>query len=208
MLYDISLSVGPGLALWPGDPPYSLARVSSLRLGDPVNLSAATLSLHAGTHVDAPLHLEQQGADAAGLDLHAYLGPALVVEAPSAGAFGLECVRGLPLREHPRVLFRTAAWPDPSRFPDAIPAMTADLVDHLAAQGVLLVGVDVPSVDALDSTDLPNHRRLLRHGVAILESLRLSHVPPGPWELIALPLRLKDADASPVRAVLRPLAPA
>ena len=108
----------------------------------------------------------------------------------------------LSLRETPRVLFKTGGWPDSSRFPERIPVMAADVPAFLAGQGVALVGVDVPSVDPIESAELEIHHVLGRHGIGILESLDLEAVPEGVYELIALPLRLAGADGSPVRAVL------
>ncbi len=81
--------------------------------------------------------------------------------------------------------------------------MDEDVPDWLSENGVVLVGVDVPSVDHLDSKTLPIHHALGTHGIRILESLDLSGVPEGLYELIALPIKLVAADGAPVRAILR-----
>jgi arylformamidase len=107
--------------------------------------------------------------------------------------------------EAPRVLLRTGTFPDPNRFTEDFAALAPELVDDLHARGVRLIGIDTPSVDLFDSTDLPAHRRFLEHDMAILEGLVLDAVPEGHYELIALPLRLVGFDASPVRAILRTL---
>ncbi len=101
-----------------------------------------------------------------------------------------------------RVLLRTDAWLSSSQFPDSIPTLSAGAVQKLATRGVTLIGVDVPSVDQLDSKDLPVHHALYRSGIAILESLYLHDVAPGHYLLAAFPLRLHGGDAAPVRAVL------
>ena len=111
-------------------------------------------------------------------------------------------LKGIDLRPTPRLLLRTGGWPDPSRFPERIPVMEPDLPAFLRQQGVVLVGLDVPSVDQIDSVELPVHHALSEAGIRILESLRLAGVPEGTYELVALPLRLGGADGSPVRAVL------
>jgi arylformamidase len=103
------------------------------------------------------------------------------------------------------VLLRTGCIKDRTVFPQPVACLTVELVEHLAAAGVVLVGLDSPSVDRFDSKDLPVHKALYRRGIANLENLALAGVPPGRYELIALPLKLKGRDASPVRAVLRPL---
>jgi arylformamidase len=102
-----------------------------------------------------------------------------------------------------RVLVRTGGWPDTIRFPDAIPAMETDLPDWLADRGVRLIGVDLPSVDPLDSKTLDNHHALGRRGITIVEGLWLEDVSPGRYEFVGLPLKIIGADGSPVRAALR-----
>ena len=105
----------------------------------------------------------------------------------------------------PRVLFSTGTYPDPTRFDDRFAALSPELVHHLADHGVRLVGIDTPSVDLVDSKDLPAHHACRERDLAILEGIVLDAVPAGLYELIALPLRLVGFDGSPVRAVLRPL---
>ena len=117
-----------------------------------------------------------------------------------AGATGLSSI---DLSDCPRVLFRTGGWPDTTRFPETIPVMEPDLPDWLADRGVRLIGVDLPSVDPLDSKTLDNHHALGRRGITIVEGLWLDDVPDGRYELIALPLKIIGADGSPLRAVLR-----
>lgn len=202
-LYDISLPLGATLAVWPGDTPYAFRLAWQRSAGETVNVGAITTTVHAGTHVDAPFHFGDGGATIDQLRLDPFLGPAVVLDVSGRPGIGVERFAGIDLSPTPRVLLRTGAWTDHARFPESIPVMEADVPAFLAAQGVVLVGLDVPSVDALDSADLPRHHALARHGVHILESLDLAAVPPGQYELIALPLRLVGADASPVRAVLR-----
>jgi arylformamidase len=105
----------------------------------------------------------------------------------------------------PRVLLRLMNKPDPKQWPAGFRAISPSLIEHLAGLGVRLIGIDTPSVDPETSKDLPAHKTALRHDMRILENLVLAHVTPGDYELIALPLRLENLDASPVRAILRPL---
>jgi arylformamidase len=109
----------------------------------------------------------------------------------------------LDLRATPRVLLKTDSWRDITRFPDRIPVLAPGVPTALRDRGVTLIGVDVPSVDALDSKDLAIHHEIGRCGIYILENLSLSHVAAGVYELIALPLKLVGADGAPVRAALR-----
>ena len=203
MLYDISLALGPALAVWPGDAPFRFELTWERAAGDSVNVGAVTMSVHTGTHVDAPFHFEDCAAPVDALDLNTFLGPARVLDVSGHAVIGREHIPADLLSGCPRLLLRTGAWENRTRFPERIPVLAGDVPDYLRACGVRLFGIDVPSVDAIDSPDLPIHRALAAAGIAILESVCLAGVPPGVFELIALPLKLAGADGSPVRAVLR-----
>ena len=202
-IIDISTPLAATTAGWPGDTPYRYDLAWSRADGASVNVGRIATSLHAGTHVDAPFHFDDAGATVDRLDLAPFLGPALVVDARGLDPLGPEILAGLDLARAPRVLFRTDAWPDRTRFPASIPTLGLETVAELRKSGVLLAGFDLPSVDALDSKDLPIHHALADGGIAILEGLDLRAVAPGPYELIALPLPLVGADGAPARAVLR-----
>jgi len=202
MLYDISEPISPATAVWPGDTPLSREVLMDMRAGANITLSTLRATVHLGAHADAPSHY---GRDAPTIDerpLARYLGPARVVRVPTAHGrrIGAEAV---PDPGVERVLLCTETYPDPTRFSQDFAALSVELVEHLHRSGVSLVGIDTPSVDLFDSKELPAHQACLRHDLAILEGLVLSHVPEGTYELIALPLRLVGFDASPVRAVLR-----
>jgi arylformamidase len=201
-IHDISMPLRPGVPVWPGDAVYEHLWTSRRSDGATVNVSQVRLSVHTGTHTDAPLHFIDGATAAAALPLEPYFGPARVVDVRGRPRIGRADLQGIELTGTPRVLFRTDAWLDQSRFPDAIPVMDADVPEVLAESGVVLVGLDVPSVDALASHDLPVHHALAARGICILESLALAHIPAGVYWLIALPLPLQGADGAPVRAAL------
>lgn len=204
-IIDISTPMGVDLAGWPGDTPYRFTLAWRKRDGASVNVGRVETSIHAGTHIDAPFHFDDAGATVDRLDLAAFLGPAAVVDVRGICPIGAEHLAGLDLAATPRVLFRTDAWADRTRFPASIPTLAPAAATELSRRGAILVGFDLPSVDAIDSKDLPIHHALALGGVAILEGLDLRGVEPGPYELIALPLRLLGADGAPARAVLREL---
>jgi arylformamidase len=204
-LYDISRPLAAATACWPGDVPCSYRLGLCIRDGASVNVGALETSLHNGTHCDAPYHFDDSGPPVDRLPLDTFVGPARVVDVRPSPDRWAAALAGLDLRVTPRLLFRTDGWPDTGRFPDRIPVMEPGLPAWLARQGVVLVGVDLPSVDPLDSKTLERHHALGRHGIAILEGLWLEDVPEGPYELIAPPLKLPGADASPLRALLRSL---
>lgn len=206
MLYDITPPITSALAVWPGDTPLSREVLLDMRRGDNITLSTLRATAHLGAHADAPSHY---GANAPTIDqqpLGLYIGPCRVIRvAVGRGERVLPAHLGSEdLAE--RVLLATGTFPDPERFNQDFAALSPELVTYLHERGVRLIGVDAPSVDRFDSKDLPNHRACLDRRVAILEGLVLAAVPPGRYELIALPLHLVGFDASPVRAVLRDVA--
>lgn len=205
-LWDISPPVHAGAPVFPGDTAYRQEWVAALGPGCPVNVSAITLSPHVGAHADAPLHYDAAGAAIGAVALDTFLGPCRVIHAIGCGplvrhAHVAHALRDLP----PRVLVRTYTRMPQERFDDGLPAFDAALVEQLADLGVKLVGIDSASVDPAASKALPSHQVLRRRGLRVLENLLLDDVPEGDYELIALPLKLTTADASPVRAVLREL---
>ena len=200
-LYDISHPLDSPLAIWEGDTPYSYRFLCRLSEGASVNLGSLETSVHTGTHADAPFHYSDAGATMDALPLETYLGAATVIDVTGYSLITRALIE--PLAFKPRVLFKTDAWQDFSRFPEMIPTLEPGLPAYLASRGVILAGFDVPSVDALDSKTLPIHHELGAANIVILESLVLAHIAPGDYELIALPLNLVGADGSPVRAVLR-----
>jgi arylformamidase len=206
-LWDISPPVHAGAPVFPGDTAYQQQWVATITPGCPVNVSAITLSPHIGAHADAPLHYDPAGAPIGLVDLEPYLGRCRVVHAIGCGplvkAEHLAHAIGDDLPA--RVLVRTYASMPQDRFDDDLPSFDSALVELLADRGVKLIGIDSASVDPASSKELPSHQVLRRRGIRVLENLVLDAVPEGDYELIALPLKLVTADASPVRAVLREL---
>jgi arylformamidase len=205
LIYDITRPVSEDLACWPGDTPFSFRLTARIEDRESVNVGEVRMSVHTGTHLDAPFHFDSRAVTVDALSLEALVGPAVVVDVTGQDPIGPAALSGLDLGGAPRLLLKTGGWPDPSRFPDRVPVLAPKMPEWLRERGVCLVGLDVPSVDALDSKTLPIHHALNAAGIRILEGLRLEGVVPGRYELIALPLRLTGADGAPVRAILRPL---
>ncbi|WP_103026473.1 cyclase family protein [Salinibacter altiplanensis] len=205
-LIDISQSVSPATAVWPGDQQVEWTWTARLGEADAsVNLGSIQLSTHTGTHVDAPFHIDDHGATTDDLPLDAFVGPVQVVEVEeSASSIRPSHVDQLCEDAAERVLFKTFPGASPSgNWPDAVVPIDPDTIRFLSGGGTVLVGTDAPSVDPLDSTDLPAHHALMNTGIVNLEGLALADVPPGQYRLIALPLKIAEGDAAPVRAVLR-----
>jgi len=201
-IYDISQTLREGIAVWPGDPEFRQRWVLRRQDGELSNLSAVTMGTHTGTHLDAPKHLQDSGRDIAAIPLRHCLGQARVFSI-SRKRIGAADLSKLDWRGVERVLFKTRAGRSRQlAFDRNFACLLEDAADFLVRRRVLLVGIDAPSVDAFENNELPSHRRLLRHGIVILEGVRLGGVPPGDYELICLPLKFAGSEGSPVRAVL------
>jgi arylformamidase len=205
-IWDISPPLGPGSPVFPGDTPYAQAWSATIGPGCPVNVGRITMSPHVGAHADAPLHYDPEGAAIGAIDLAPYLGACRVIHAIDRGPLVLwqhieHAAADLP----PRVLVRTYQHAPVQRWDPELAAYAPETIERLAALGVRLVGIDTASIDPAQSKELPSHQVIRRLGLRVLENLVLDDVPEGDYELIALPLKLIAADASPVRAVLREL---
>jgi len=210
-IWDISRTLSHDLAEWPGDEPCRFRLTGEKAKGQSVNLGAISMSVHNGTHADARFHFDTNGESIDKAPLETYLGRATVVDLtqafldskekhlitiedlrPSAEAIGATS----------RLLVRTGRWSDSTIFPDKIPVIAADVPAWLQKNGVKLLGLDLPSVDEIDSKSLQNHHALARAGIAIVESLDLSSVASGVYQFAALPLKIAGGDGAPMRAIL------
>ena len=210
-IWDISRTLSNEFAEWPGDAPFRYRVTNEIAKGASVNLGAIAMSVHNGTHADARFHFEMNGAPIEKASLEIYLGRATVVDLSETFFQSTEkhLITREDLRPHAeeiaatsRLLVKTSQWSDSTVFPNRIPVIAADVPAWLQKNGVKLLGVDLPSMDEIDSKSLQNHHALARAGIAIIESLDLRDVAPGIYNFAALPLKIAGADGAPVRAVL------
>ena len=206
-IHDISLTVTPTLPVWPGDPAIVLERVSKMEDGEHNNVSRLALSVHAGTHVDAPYHFIADGKTIESLALDVLVGPAQVVELPA------DCllVSAADLKEAgiddgvERVLLKTRNseyWKRPGLpFQKDFTAVSPDGAAYLLERGVKLIGIDYFSIAPFGDS-VPTHRALLGAGMVVLEGIDLSAVSAGHYQLCCLPVKLGGSDGAPARAVL------
>ncbi|KEO92075.1 kynurenine formamidase [Erythrobacter longus] len=206
-IWDITQRLGKRTPLWPGEPDLVVQRNVQLGPDCPVNIGQVTAPLHAGTHADAPLHYSNEGVDSAGSSLEPYIGPCVVVDMRHAGErVEVEDCDWEALEGAARVLFRTYATFPHDAWDENFKAIAPEVIERLRVGRTVLIGVDTPSLDPQSSKTMDAHHEVLAGDMRILEGLVLDDVPPGEYELIALPLPLEGADASPVRAILRELA--
>src|SRR6266850_3336887 len=215
-IFDISRALSDEIAPWPGDTPFHFELKWKMAEGATVNVGTIKMSVHNGSHADAPLHFDQAGASMEMMPLDAYFGAAVVVDLTKLFArtgdaseqtgeinvevADLEAVSAW-LEQAPRLLLKTGVWNDSRNFPDWIPVIGPDVPSWLRDRRVKLLGLDLPSVDAIEAKTLVNHYALAAARIAIVESLDLSAVEAGIYNLAALPLKIAGGDAGPIRAV-------
>lgn len=203
-IFDISQTLQESIAVWPGDPEFRISRISGIQNGQGANVSAVHMGTHTGTHLDAPLHLDDAGSGVESVPLRQLLGAARVLEFNSDDCITTSDLEPLDLQGVTRILLKTSSGETPESMLNKNYAfLSEEAAEYLAEKGIVLFGIDAPSVDAWNSEDLSVHRILLKNKIAILEGLRLESVSPGDYELICLPLKLVGCDGAPVRAILR-----
>ncbi len=202
--YDISVPITADMPVFAGDPPVEITRYSSIEKGDLANVSRLVMGAHTGTHIDAPLHFFRSGRAVDEIPLDNLIGPATVVEVPEAQEISREVVVRAELTGKQRILFKTGnswLW-DKKTFQKDFVSLSSQAAEYLVGAGVKLVGIDYFSVERFGAPEPLAHRALLGAGVVVLEGINLSAVRPGHYELICLPLCIRDCDGAPCRAVL------
>ncbi|WP_214796539.1 MULTISPECIES: arylformamidase [unclassified Exiguobacterium] len=202
---DVSQPLEDTITTWPGDTAFCYEIAWPMAASGSVNVGKVTMSLHTGTHIDAPFHFDDAGQRVIDLDPGLYIGPARVIHLPARERIEATDLDGFDLTGVERLILKTDGWPNKQEFPSHIPELTPSLADRLGELGIYLIGLDLPSVDAIDSKEMAAHHALARNGVHILEGLVLDHIAPGDYELNAVPLPIVKGDGSPVRALLRSL---
>ncbi|WP_082232553.1 arylformamidase [Halobacillus massiliensis] len=200
---DISMSLNSQTPPWPGDEPFQYKLTWAMEDTGSVNVGQFQASNHIGTHIDAPFHYDSNGEKAASLPLDRFAGDVLVINMENKDKISAADLEPFDYKNVEKVIFRTLSWKDRSVFPSSYTVIGEDAGPFLKQKGVHLIGIDTPSVDPETSKDLPGHHSLYGADILILEGLVLDHVAPGIYELAAFPLKMEDADGSPVRAVLK-----
>ena len=203
-IYDISPEISNSIAVWPGDTAFKHVINMDTNKGDHITLSSIMSTLHLGAHTDAPNHYYKTSKGISEVSLDRYIGKAQVINIniPLNSRIKPKDIEHINISAN-RVLFRTSSFPDPNNWNDDFNALSSELINYLAKNAVKLVGIDTPSIDLFDDKVLESHNAVFHHDMSILEGIVLSDITEGIYELIAIPLKIKGADASPVRAILR-----
>lgn len=186
---------------WPGDTPFDYELSVTIEQSGSVNIGKLQTSTHIGTHIDAPFHYNDQGLKTHELPLDVYLTQAQVMDV--SGLEKIEILNLKPLEKNVEaVLLKTVSWQDRNKFPEKWPVFDKSIAEWMTDNGIRLLGVDVPSVDPETSKELPMHQAMNQYQRFILEGIVLDDVSEGVYQLVALPLKIKDGEGSPVRAIL------
>ena len=202
MWIDITMPLHKNMPVWPGDPAFQYRLVATLEQ-DGANVGEMTMSLHAGTHIDAPFHYDDFGKSIDTLPIELFIGPTLIVEMLDVQQIQLQNVTQLKLDGIERLFFKTKRQYDLYRFDPSFTTISPDVVLYLAEKGIKVVGTDAPSVDMVDDVTLQAHHAFRREGLYIIENLYLKDIETGMYEFIGMPLAIQGGDASPIRAVVR-----
>jgi arylformamidase len=205
-VYDISILLGSENADFPGDDPYRRREISKISDGAAYSLSTLTLSAHSGTHIDAPAHFLERAKTIDLYPLESFVLPAHVINVEDAESIKLDSLEGLKVERGEALLFKTvnstSGLSRSGLFSEKFVYMSEEAADVCVSLGVGLVGIDYISIDRYKDDEAPVHRKLLKEGTLILEGINLMDVPSGDYTLLCPPLRMKGAEASPVRALL------
>ena len=205
-LYDVTVAIAADLPVWPGDPPIEIERVMSLEKGDIARVSRVSFSTHIGTHIDPPYHFMRDGLTLDQVPLEVFIGPARVIDVGEVACIDIADLARHDLAGVTRLLFKTRNarfWPEDKVFHSDFVYLTTPAAEWLVARGIKLVGIDYLSIEVFGFEKPTTHWTLLGHNVVIVEGLDLRAVPPGDYELLCLPLKIKDSDGGPARVVLR-----
>jgi len=206
--YDISLSISSDMLVWPGDPQITLERIQDMDAGEPCNVTSLRMSVHSGTHVDAPSHFlggEQPTVEQ--LELNILTGRVYVLHFPDDVDLITRPVleeAKIPPRTR-RLIFRTRnsklLQSQEKQFRKDFVALSADGAQYLVDRSVKLVGIDYLSIASYNELT-PVHEILLKFGVVVVEGLNLFEVSQGRYTLYCLPLKIAGSDGAPARAIL------
>ncbi|MDD1753149.1 MAG: cyclase family protein [Methanotrichaceae archaeon] len=205
-VYDVSVLISENMVSYPGDMPYERKMISRLSDGQPYNLSALILGAHAGTHLDSPAHFLKDGKTLDQYPTKRFIMPAHVVSIKDESSIGPWCLKDIKIEKGDALLFKTQnsriGLMRRNSFSKKYVYMSKAAAELCVEMGVNLVGIDYLSIDRYGEESVPAHKSLLGKDVLILEGIDLAEVPEGSYTLFCLPLRIKDSEGAPARAVL------
>jgi arylformamidase len=204
---DVTATISNNSVVWPGNRTVLIEKAAEMGVaGSDCNSTQIALNVHTGTHMDAPLHFVANGNDIMRTDIDALIGHAKIFHIQDTSKITYNEIKDLPIEQGDRVLFRTRNsdmdW-ETAQFMEDYVYLSPDAARFLVEKEVRTVGVDYLSV-AEKGKAAEVHKILLNAPVHVIEGLRLNNVEPGDYEMICLPMKIKDADGAPARVVIKP----
>jgi arylformamidase len=202
-IIDITTPLDHTTPSYDGDPVFTRTVLAGIAEdGSGYNLSSIAMSAHSGTHIDAPAHFLPDGKTIDQLPADRWVSPAVVIDLPAQGNIEAAQLEQCDIRSGDAVLLRANAERAADAGADDFSSLTQGAADLLVARNIHLVGIDALSIEPYHDADFPVHKTLLGREILIVEGLRLAHVRPGRYTLIAAPLRITGGDGAPARALL------
>lgn len=202
-IIDISSYFDSTMATWPSSEKFVFQILRNHQEHN-VQVSRISMNLHTGSHIDAPKHFDSKGLNIDEIPLETFIGEAFVYDCKDAKVIDKNLLLNLNIAsQYKRIIFKTKNSLDKSKiFNDNYIALTTDAAEYLASLNLLIIGIDAPSIELYQGRNYKTHQVILNKNIVIIEGLNLEKVEQGAYKLVALPLKIKDAEASPVRAIL------
>lgn len=202
-IIDISIPLDEHTPTYSGDPVFRRTVLADFdETGEGYCLSALSLSAHGGTHIDAPAHFLPKGKTIDQIPARRWLSPAVVLDLTGDNVVTVSDLEGKGIRTGDAVLLKANARRSADAGPDEFTSLTLEAATYLVSRKINLVGIDALSIESYSDPTWPVHKKLLRNNILIMEGLRLGHVKPGRYTLIATPLLITAGDGAPARALL------
>ena len=203
-LIDVTRPIFTGMTVWPGDESVVIERTSSIAEGGAANISRLHAGVHAGTHIDAPLHFIDNGKSVDKLDINLFAGRAKIIDMEESRSIRYEHVKSINKAESDAVFFKTPSSGHTLEEPfnTAFTSLEYDAAVHLIEKGIKVIGTDSLSIERYGNKGNEVHKLLLKNNVLIIEGLWLKDISPGMYNYICLPILINGSDGAPARVVL------
>jgi len=203
---DVSVPLHTGMVHWPTDPSVRIERIADMDQGAVCNVSKVEMCAHVGTHMDGLNHFIKDGAPLDTVPFDAVIGPCRIIEIKDTDSVKRDELKKHNLRKGERILLKTRnskrQWWDED-FDTRFIHISKDAAQHMVERDIRTIGIDYLSVGGYERDGVECHQVLLGAGVWIIEGLNLTKVKPGKYDLICLPVKIRNSDGAPARAVLR-----
>lgn len=206
-IFDITIPLSSQTPVWAGEESVSITEIERIANGDEYNVSGFSMGAHAGTHIDAPYHVDGHGKTVDQIPVEQFIGKAQIIQiADEIESITSQVLQSCQIEEDIHALiFKTGNskfWKQkPVQFRDDFTALDSSAAEWIAEREIKVVGIDWFSISTMDDLFEP-HKILLESGIVIIENLDLSEIQAGIYMLFCLPLKLVGTDGAPARAIL------